>query len=88
MKLGAHRAALELLEQHPGWSDARVAAKVHVAASTVGRWRRQAGLGLAQKKVRGPRPKLSKTLQEASPRPRSDWQTPNLALDNARARER
>lgn len=55
MKLDAHRAALELLEQHPGWSDRRIARKLRVSPSTVGLWRWQAGYMPATKKARGPR---------------------------------
>lgn len=55
MKTREHRDALQLLEQHPGWSDRRVARLLGVAASTIGRWRWQAGLAPALKNVHGRR---------------------------------
>lgn len=61
MKLREHREALTLLEQHPGWSDRRIAAMLRVAPSTVGRWRWQAGLAPATKSVRGQRRRASIT---------------------------
>jgi len=51
VKLEAHRRALDLLEEHPGWSDRRIARAVGVAASTVGRWRWAAGLEPMVKRV-------------------------------------
>ena len=51
MKLDAHRAALELLERHPGWSDRRIARELRVSHQTVGRWRWQAGYMPATKKA-------------------------------------
>jgi transposase len=43
--------ALELLERHPGWSDRRVADAVGVSHTTIGRWRRAAGLPHSLKRV-------------------------------------
>lgn len=36
--------ALQLLRDHPGWSDRQVADELDVPARTVGRWREDAGL--------------------------------------------
>jgi transposase len=50
-KLAEHRRALELLEQHPGWTDSRIARIVGVHHWTVSRWRVEAGYPPALRQV-------------------------------------
>jgi len=51
VKVGQHRAALELLRRHPGWSDRHIALELGVSPSTVGRWRWAAGYAPATKRA-------------------------------------
>jgi hypothetical protein len=56
VKLEARGQAVELLEQHPGWSDREVARRVGVSPTTIGTWRREESLAPRLKSV-GSRPR-------------------------------
>lgn len=47
--------AIRLLRRHPGWSDRRVARIVGVSHTSVSRWRAEAALAEAVKRVEGRR---------------------------------
>ena len=50
-KWGQREEAVRLLRRHPGWSDRRVAAIVNVSHTSVSRWRAEAALAKALKRV-------------------------------------
>jgi hypothetical protein len=50
-KYAERERAIRLLRRHPGWSDRRVAEIVGVSHTTVSRWRAEAALAPALKRV-------------------------------------